>query len=431
MKSLARIVIAAVLLMLTIMVIPLASHAQNLEGCAWPIELSPEGFGNATSPDTAARYWVMPFDRYETMTIKGTYPAARYFSFAAYKTNDAKASIGVDGALSDIDIAPDPGGVNPFVEPGGSSGTYTIVISRADQVSGNAITVSSDFAWVLLRVYVPDADASISGRNLMGGVPLPTISVTGNGESQRLEPCSPINKLTDVSAIVSMLLPADLEGNEGTPSSDQLWFAPPETTPPALLPNPDNKYIVMFPGDDYQPGRIIVIHGRAPGFPDTYHGSFMSTPASGFTTVDVRYWSVCEADLVRPVPTVACMTDVTTDVADGYYTIVISDDLLRPDWLDPDVNWMPWGDEQYPKVVFFRNMLPAAGFDHSVQAARDAGCAFDFTLPYIPSRDDAGYEVDAAGQCAQRVMGEYYPVAVWCDRSTFDAGGWQACIGGR
>ena len=126
MKSLARIVIAAVLLMLTIMVIPLASHAQNLEGCAWPIELSPEGFGNATSPDTAARYWVMPFDGYETMTIKGTYPAARYFSFAAYKTNDAKASIGIDGALSDVEFAPHPGSVNPYIEPGSSSGTYTI-----------------------------------------------------------------------------------------------------------------------------------------------------------------------------------------------------------------------------------------------------------------------------------------------------------------
>ncbi len=121
---------------------------------------------------------------------------------------------------------------------------------------------------------------------------------------------------------------------------------------------------------------------------------------------------------------------MTTGVVGGYYTIVISDDLLRPDWLGPDIDWMPWGDEQYPKVVFFRNMLPAADFDYSVQEAREAGCAFDFTSPRIPSRDDAGYDVDAAGQCSQRVMGEYYPVAAWCDRSTFADGGWRACIEG-
>jgi len=25
-------------------------------------------------------------------------------------------------------------------------------------------------------------------------------------------------------------------------------------------------------------------------------------------------------------------------------------------------------------------------------------------------------------------MGDYYPVAAWCDKSTFVHGGWQACI---
>jgi hypothetical protein len=28
-------------------------------------------------------------------------------------------------------------------------------------------------------------------------------------------------------------------------------------------------------------------------------------------------------------------------------------------------------------------------------------------------------------------MKEYYPDAVWCDRSTFIHGGWQACIKGN
>ena len=44
-------------------------------------------------------------------------------------------------------------------------------------------------------MYVPNADPSLSGQSLMGGVPLPTIFLTKNGASQELQPCSPVNKL--------------------------------------------------------------------------------------------------------------------------------------------------------------------------------------------------------------------------------------------
>ena len=108
----------------------------------------------------------------------------------------------------------------------------------------------------------------------------------------------------------------------------------------------------------------------------------------------------------------------------GDYTIVISDDLLRPDRLRPNINWLPWGDEHYPKLVFFRNMLPAPDFRFAIQNAVAAGCTFDFTLQHLPDRD----AIDAMGPCGKQVMGDYYPDAVWCDKSTFIAGGWQACI---
>jgi hypothetical protein len=408
---------------------PDVARAQNSRSCAWPIELSPEGFGNMLAPDNVARYWVMPFEKqYETMTIKGTYPNARYFSFVAYDTDNDKFPIDVAGglALHDAKIAPDPGSINPFVKPGGSNGAYTVAISRTGQTSGNTIKVSSDFAWLLVRVYVPDADPSLSGQSLMGGVPLPTLFVTEHGASRKLEPCSPVNKLTDVAAFNQTFFPpgVDLIGDEGTPSSDRLWFAPPTVPPIILLPNPDNKYIGMLPGKKYQPGRIIVIHGKAPGFPNTFDGSPIWVPSRGFRTVDMRYWSVCNYDLAFPVPVVNCTADLTTDLNGGYYTIVISDDLLRPGWLRRNINWLPWGDEQYPKLVVFRNMLPAPDFPFAVQNAIAAGCTFDFTLPKIPDSDDT----ETAGRCAQQVMGDYYPVAAWCDKSTFVRGGWRACL---
>lgn len=449
MKVLARIGILIVLMVLAL-TNPDVARAQNpnYRNCAWPIELSPEGLGNMLGPDTLSRYWVMPFEQqYQTMTIKGAYPDARYFSFVAYDTSDERpVREPPPQALYDAQIAPDPGSVNPFVQPAtGVNGTYTVVISHTGLTSGNTIAVSSDFAWVLLRVYIPRPDPSLSGQSLIGGVPLPTISVTKNGVSQELPPCPSvtdngrapgINKLLDVNNFLQIFFPQvydpptpfDLIGNEGTPSSDRLWFASPTVPPPVLLPNPNNKYVAMLPGDNYQPGRIIVIHGKAPGTPDTHDGSPIWEPARGFRTVDMRYWSLCINDLALPVPVVNCVADLTTRLEGGDYTIVISDDQLRPDWLRPNINWLPWGDAQYLKIVFSRNMLPAPNFPFSIQnTLKKEGCTFPFDLPTIPARE----LIDTAGQCAQSVMGDYYPVAVWCDKSTFVHGGWQACVKGK
>jgi hypothetical protein len=428
MKVFARISILGCLMALAFLTNPHVGRAQNIRNCAWPIEFSPEGFGNMVIPETFARDFLIPFDKeHETMTIKGTYPNVRYFSLVVYKGESPVVDIA--GHLYDAQIAPDPGSINPFVKPGGSNGKYTVVISRNSQTSGNRIGVSKDdFVWVFLRLYVPSADPSLSGQSLIGGVPLPTIVLTKNGVNQELSQCSPVNDLRDVSAYLQDIFQGVvLTGGEGTPSSDRLWFAP-AITPMAVMPNPDNKYMAMLPGDNYQPGRIIVIHGKAPGTPDTYDGSPIWEPARGFRTVDMRYWSVCNNDLAVPISVVNCTADLTTDLQGHDYTIVISDDLLRPDWLRPNINWLPWGEKHYLKVVLFRNMLPAPNFPFSVQKAIEpGGCTFVFSLPNIPDRD----AIDEQGPCAQQVMGDYYPVAVWCDKSTFVHGGWKACIKGH
>ena len=425
MKASTRIGIFGCLMALVLLVNPYVAHAQNVRGCAWPIEFSPEGFANFMIPETFARDFIIPFDtQYDTMTIKGAYPNVRYFSFVVYQDETPTA---IAGHLYDAQISPDPGSVNPFVKPSGSDGKYTVVISRTESTSGNTIGVPQDhFVWVFLRMYVPSADPSLSGQSLIGGVPLPTILLTKNGVTQGLSQCSPVNDLQDViTYLQDMFKGIDaLQGSEGTPSSDRLWFAP-LIPPMRVMPNPDNKYVAILPGD-YQPGRIIVIHGKAPGTPDTYDGSPIWKPARGFRTVDMRYWSLCNNDLALPISVVDCTTDLTTRLEGGYYTVVISDDLLRPDWLRPNINWLPWGDAQYPKWVMFRNMLPAPDFPFSVQKAIEPpnNCTFNVQLPNIPQSDDT----IIAGQCAQQVMGDYYPVAVWCDKSTFVHGGWQACI---
>ena len=445
-RDFTRLVIPTVLMALALLINPHAASAQNFNsrGCAWPLEFSPEGSGNVQGPDGAARYWIMPFDtaQYETMTIKGTYPHIRFFSFTAYETIacNPPESMCQDGFnlveyhLYDAQITPDSGR-NPFVPPGGRNGTYTVVISRTGPSSGNTIAVSKDkLVWVVLRMYVSDADPSLSGQSLMGRVPLPTITVTDlTGASKQLDSCWPINKWMDISKLAQFLFPPDKDLSivEGTPSSDRLWFASPLNPPSILWPNPDGKYLMMWPGDNYQPGRIIVIHGKAPGFPGTFEGSPIWEPARGFRTVDMRYWALCEQDFVPPLSLVACATDLTTRLEGGYYTIVISDDRQRPDWLRPNVNWLPYGDEQYPKFVVIRNMVPAPDFPYAIQnvwaAPPNHYCTFDLSFTNLPKRED----LDEKGPCAKELMGDYYPDAVWCDKSTFIHGGWQACMKGR
>ncbi|MGE5140665.1 MAG: hypothetical protein ACM3JD_14450 [Rudaea sp.] len=371
------------------------------------------------------------------MTLHGTYPHIRYFAFAAYEVVDTASGYDfeVGDPLHDAEIKPDQG-ANPFVKPGGSTGTYTVEIVHRDVnsaskasavpklVAPNSIPVTADLVWVVLRDYVPDADASLTGQSLMGGVPLPTITLTNyNGVKETLETCSPINKWSDLRALGRHLFPpeVDMEVDEGTPSSNRLWFASPAKVPGNLWPNPDGKYLMMLPGNEYQHGRVIVMRGKAPGFPDTFNGSGVWDPARSFNSVDVRYWAICNMNLTWPPSVVACATDLTTRLQGQEYTIVISDDRQRPDWLRPNVNWLPWGDVQYPKFVVLRNILRSPDFPYATENAW-AECPFESTFP--PDRS----AVDAVGPCAQRVMGDYYPVALWCDKAKFLAGGFDACL---
>lgn len=281
---------------------PRIAAAQPSSTCAWPFEITPHGAGNWAWPDTIARYWAMPFDaQYVQMTIHGTYPIARYMSFVAY---NGEVPTSTDGWLYDAQIAPDPGSSNPFAPPGGSGGTYTVTVVRGQSPGGNVIGALPGFEWVVLRVYVPD-----EGENSMGGVPLPRITLTdGNGNTESLPQCSPINAYSDLSDVLNVLFPFALPVPTTT-SSTRLWFAPPDNPPERTFPNPDNKYVNAVP-ELYQPGRIIVIRGKAPGFPDTYRGSPVWQPVPRFKAVQLRYWSLCVNDFTVPFPAVQCMTDL-------------------------------------------------------------------------------------------------------------------------
>ena len=422
-----RILLSAILGVLALLVPAEALKAEappviSTASCAWPFEFTPIGLGNATYPDTLARYWFFPFDpAWQEVTIKGAYPKARYFSLVAY---DGYVPTAVAGALADVEISPEQGSSNPFAGDAGKNGAYTVTITRDQKrTASNVVHINAEDGWVFYRIYLPNRD-----EGKFAGVPLPDITVTGrDGQAQTLPPCRSVNNMRDLLSVIETLLPPDLHLVGGRPAEgDRIWFAAPENPPMRLLPNPHVKYLAAQPQFTYQEGRIIVIRGRMPDYPDTFHGAAVSAPATGSDKVQLRYWSLCQGDLVLPVPSVQCATDAFTPVDErGFYTIVVSDDLVQPDWLPKVAAWLPWGDPMVvPKLMLNRNMLAAKDFGQAIQSTVAKDCTFPFDLPNIPDPD----KIAKAGACAEKVMAEYYPQAVWCDVDTFTSGGWQACF---
>ncbi|MEV0495407.1 hypothetical protein [Streptomyces atratus] len=164
---------------------------------------------NIAYPDAGAVYWAAYYRRPagSTLTLKGSYPHARYFSFISYD----RLGQPVDG-LADYQIAPDRGSANPYL-PGARRNTpakhrgYTVSFDHTanyDTSTGEAahtirdprndepvrndlhtiptaslgqtplgtetgpdgVTYETDL--VLMRVYIPDR-----GMDLTGGVGLP------------------------------------------------------------------------------------------------------------------------------------------------------------------------------------------------------------------------------------------------------------------
>ncbi|MCL5776135.1 hypothetical protein M1105_03880 [Limibaculum sp. FT325] len=393
--------------------------------CAWQFHWTPYGQGNWIFPDAAYRIWYMPIDAgWREVKISGAYAKSRFFSFALY--DEAPIATALADHLYDAQIAPDAGSTNPFAE-GASAvevpANYTVTIDRSGGDGGNTLNLHAETAWLLYRVYF-----SNPGQGTMGGVPLPEITVTdAGGQTKTLPPCETVNRRPQFLDMQASILQGVLEDPVHVPPSpDHIWFGPVLNPPIRILPNPDNKYMVSYFMSERRPDRIVVIRVKIPGFPDTFHGSSVWQPAPGFDSIDLRYWTMCVGELVSPVPIVNCAVDATTPIdEDGFATIVLSYDVLRPHWFGPDIAWVPLGDEQMsPKTIFLRYLLASENFPHSIQKAVAAGCGAHFNFPVPPSQE----AIREAGQCSQKIMGDYFPVAAWCDTDHFLEGGWKACF---
>jgi len=101
------------------------------------------------------------------------------------------------------------------------------------------IRVTKKYAWVYLRIYVPNEVDSLSGMAFSGGVPLPTITLyeSGTDVPDVLKPCplaapepshdyypvGAINKLADVRTLLRLWFPDGFDLNQARDHAAGRW----------------------------------------------------------------------------------------------------------------------------------------------------------------------------------------------------------------
>ena len=397
---------------------------------------------DVAGPDTAASTW---YSRYQvpahaTITLHGDFPHGRFLSFTTYTTVNGEP--GVQGAsLTDQEIAPDPGSVNPFqtgVDRDGPNRAFTVTLSSdpppagAEQpntlYTGQAATVDETQTVELIeRLYLPDHHPA----DLAGGVPLPTPTLTladgTSSESQAAcDQLSVVNGMENAGregAGVGDDVYTELRdaGPLGHPAvvlpfwskyfNTQLMLAPLMTNTPseplvATLPtdavsgfysNAGNDEIYAYGdrrlGPDPDGHNVLVLTGTMPTHPSTVQGD----PVTNDHAVDVRYFSLCGyGAIARSVDLPAatdCLYDeqIPTD-ADQQFAVVISLPEDRPLSANADcgVAWMDWGMEGdhlgAPTLDLFvvRHELSNPDFANSMAKITQPGMERVVLGPYYP-----------------------------------------------
>ena len=377
--------------------------------CAWPGVVRPSRL-NFAFPETNATYWVMPYrlSQGDRIVAEGTYPSARFTSLTSY---DATGSP-ID-SLADHEIAPSAGSKNPFAVPDAGTNPaqhryqVTLKPGTAAGSGGNTIAATTKSAgsgsgWLVLRIYVPDNDSDPTG-----GVPLPALSTQHQGSSPKAisacpragSPQGPTGPVaSELRDLVKKYAPPGGFKGCGTSTAGSPGFASPNKVA-GLFPNPYNKYLCT--PLDHKAGRIAVVRGRAPTFPDTTNGQ------SVLTKTQLRYWSICQNQFQLPYPVSSCAADFQTALdKNGRYTYVVSTKQDRPAnaTTTKGVTWIDWGPTDVGSLLFLRNMLPAQNFSNAVQDVKK-------------------------GDDPAKVMGAYYPTVTYCTKQAFDKGGPDACTG--
>jgi hypothetical protein len=398
--------------------------------CLWvgPYVKENEGF-NFAYPDSGAVYWSAAYRLPEAgayITLEADFPHSRYISYNSYREDTSPAQ-----ALTDQDIAPENGSINPFI--GGNSRNdpyrrYLIsVLSGEPPAAGepveantlyDATATAGEEAILVYRNYVPDEGTDQTGDV---GLPRVTLHLPDGSTVQGEEACEALSVGTEPLSIP--LVPADIyqahrddfeparnppafRATYGIPFLLQCDYRGDCTNNPErntrFYANADNQYLYSFLNREI--GEVAVIRMRIPKVPTTLEGDEF------FSDGELRYWSLCQNEFYSQEVKECLFDEQVTVNPDGFVTIVTSKPEDRPDNASDEcgVGYLPWPnngdgfsfvegrtDDPNSAMLLLRNMLPADDFEEAIQNTSVAG-------------DEA------------QVMGEYLPRASYMSRAEFE-----------
>lgn len=406
---------------------PFAAPASD---CLWvgPYIKEREGF-NFAYPDSGAIYWSAAYRLPEEgayITLEADFPYSRYMSYNSYRSDTSPAQ-----SLTDSDILPESGSINPFIEGNSRNDPYRryviSVMPGEPPVQGetseentlyDATAGVGEEAVLLYRNYVPNEGADQTGDV---GLPRVTLHLPDGSIVQGEEACEALSVGTETLSIP--LVPADIyQGHRDNfePASNPPAFRATYGIPFLLqcdyrgdcsnnperntrfYANADNQYLYSFLNREM--GEVVVIRGRIPNIPQTLEGQDF------FTEGELRYWSLCQNEFYSQEVTECLFDEQVAINPDGFFTIVTSRLEDRPENANDEcgVGYLPWPyngdgfsftegrvDDPDSAFLILRNMLPADDFDQAVQNTSTAG-------------DEA------------EVMGEYLPRATYMSRAEFE-----------
>ena len=398
---------------------PGTAAAQGLDNtCVLALTKTDPATVNAAYPDEAAIYWIGAYHAIPGTRIRidGDFPHARYMSFNVYDQVQRPLD-----AIADVELQPNDGSTNPF-EPKAKRDaeprSYTAYIDfgpkpvnpedRAPNTlytgtgQNGAPNLNGTFIY---RIYTPD-----SGRDETGSVGLPTVTLQAeDGGPAPRSACATFTKPTPPGGLNQQIAAsnADVPLPGFPPKPDVVWrkftnlvdsyaagFGQNNDTTRSLggnggfLSNLHNAYLVARTSREF--GKVLVTRLRAPSFPDTRDG------AKKMPSGEVRYFSMCENELLSQ-RFIACRTDDQSVVGrDGFITYVMSTPENRPATATEacGATWLPWGPAR-SGLLIYRHMLPAPDFAEAIQFA----------------------EADREAE----TMGEYFPVSTYyADAGAYD-----------
>lgn len=352
-------------------------------------------------PDYYANYFAYGFDLKRNpnvgLRIAGDFGYARYMSYNLYRAVKGTSL----NALTDVEIEPLPGSVNPFVagNPADAPNRKYVVnvfckdkASRETRKLNNALTFHTrddvTLLLVILRYYLPkDGDDTAK-------VALPLIEAFDTQANHPVERPPSIA----IAKMPGPLYRERLKPIFQTIVDSTLRFYHVEGS--GQFNNADNLYLLN--AVEKKRDEVLLLKLRAPSY-----GLDNSRPPNP----EVRYWSFNQGNANSSTPT--GMADHEFNVAkDGLTYIAIGDEAIKQCAHKGGYNFMRWEAKSKRAVVLYRNLVTNPNFKGSINNVRVLS-----TLKEDPIKGPHDPRIN--GMDAQRFIGPYAPTGMKVTEAEF------------